>query len=547
MRDPRERPGYGTESDLARRDARSAVSAGHDAKTHLANHEGLLCVSGETRVAEADLMLRLSDASCQRSEVLSCPQIDTVPAYAPPIARLCDPQCGGGSLVTSGDSASSPSAGETSEEVVQSILADYDRASRTFGELAEKLETLVEDLLRTNRLRYHSVAGRQKARASLERKLRTGGGKYGGLQDITDVVGIRVITYFSDDVDSLARVFEQEFDIDRENSIDRREVIEPDRFGYISLHYVAELPLSRTELTEMARFSGLVFEIQVRSILQHAWAEIEHDLGYKAETAIPRLLRRRFSRVAGMLEAVDEEFSRLRNDSASYAASIEETVIARPDTASLDRDSVRALMETNALVRELDERIRNVSGLSMMFLDEEELASVAGSRSRDLQAAGFESVADVERALDARGDHIVRFAARWLRSDSRTSQELPPGISLFYLGYLSGLQSRSRERLVSYLQLSSVSVRLDIEKIADDLLAAFQEEFPLFRVTWKLVNGDFGTQSFDTEEEAMAVARTVDGIALVHRDPAGSVSVFRAGKELAGADAAQAIQEFSAQ
>ena len=98
---------------------------------------------------------------------------------------------------------------------------------------------------------------------------------------MTDITGVRVITYFADQVDEIAKVMEGEFNIDIKNSIDKRDILDPDRFGYLSLHYViVSLSSARCALAEYRSFSELKAEVQVRSILQHAWAEIEHDLGY---------------------------------------------------------------------------------------------------------------------------------------------------------------------------------------------------------------------------------------------------------------------------
>lgn len=54
------------------------------------------------------------------------------------------------------------------------------------------------------------------------------------------------------------------------------------RLGYQSIHYLVKLPDQKTEWAEYKRFEGLIAEIQVRTILQHAWAEMEHDIQYKS-------------------------------------------------------------------------------------------------------------------------------------------------------------------------------------------------------------------------------------------------------------------------
>ena len=88
-------------------------------------------------------------------------------------------------------------------------------------------------------------------------------------------------------VDKLAKVIERNFKIDTENSIDKR-VMDPERFGYSSLHYIVEYTPERLKLIEYKYFTGIKFEIQIRSILQHAWAETEHDLGYKSKNEVQR-------------------------------------------------------------------------------------------------------------------------------------------------------------------------------------------------------------------------------------------------------------------
>lgn len=73
---------------------------------------------------------------------------------------------------------------------------------------------------------------------SLFEKLNRPGKAYQELGDVTDLVGLRIITYLPEDVDGVAQIIEDEFAIDRVNSIDKRLTSDPDRFGYASLHKV---------------------------------------------------------------------------------------------------------------------------------------------------------------------------------------------------------------------------------------------------------------------------------------------------------------------
>jgi putative GTP pyrophosphokinase len=98
-------------------------------------------------------------------------------------------------------------------------------------------------------------------------------------------------------------------------SSDKGDVLrKEERFGYLSVHYLVPLLRQRTDLPEYRRFDGLVAEIQVRTILQHAWAEIEHDIQYKSLTTIPSGVRRRFMSLAGLLEIADRELQAVQDE-----------------------------------------------------------------------------------------------------------------------------------------------------------------------------------------------------------------------------------------
>jgi hypothetical protein len=112
----------------------------------------------------------------------------------------------------------------------------------------------------------------------------------------------------------------------------------------------------------------LKFEIQVRSILQHAWAEIEHDLEYKSREAVPRQIRRRFARLSGLLELADAEFVRLRNEIESYQQELPSEIETAPATVLIDRDSLTALIRQNRTIADLDAQIAN--RLNMKTADE---------------------------------------------------------------------------------------------------------------------------------------------------------------------------------
>lgn len=72
-----------------------------------------------------------------------------------------------------------------------------------------------------------------------------------------------------------------EFSIDEGNSGNKADMLETDKVGYLSVHYFLKLNNKRLALSEYKGYKGLKCEVQVRTLLQHAWAEIEHDRNYK--------------------------------------------------------------------------------------------------------------------------------------------------------------------------------------------------------------------------------------------------------------------------
>ena len=157
---------------------------------------------------------------------------------------------------------------DDSESSVDDIVALYVKEERLYEDCTSRLRELLERLLEGAGLtdRLHTVTCRRKKPEKLREKLLKGDGRYSSLDDITDLVGIRVVTYFADDVDAIAEVIENEFDIDLENSTDKREALEADRFGYLSLHYVCSLSTARADFAEYRPFKDMKCEIQVRSV-----------------------------------------------------------------------------------------------------------------------------------------------------------------------------------------------------------------------------------------------------------------------------------------
>ena len=228
----------------------------------------------------------------------------------------------------------------------EAILQEYQDNLPRFREVEQEVKEKLKQTLADAGLLVAAIESRIKAYDSLAGKLELKGHKYKSLADLTDILGLRVITFYIDDVDKVASAVERLFEIDWENSVDKRKIHEIDSFGYLSLHYICKVPDFPYR-----------FEIQMRTLLQHAWANMDHDTGYKSGVEIPRRYMRNMSRLAGMLELVDDEFSKIRIELTDYRRRVQALVRSgNLDEVPIDGDTFRSYLELEPF-NQLNKRI----------------------------------------------------------------------------------------------------------------------------------------------------------------------------------------------
>jgi ppGpp synthetase/RelA/SpoT-type nucleotidyltranferase len=192
-------------------------------------------------------------------------------------------------------------------------LESYTRDLSSIQQAAALAREIVERIARETGVQVHLVAARAKAIESMRGKLRRKGYKRPERR-VTDAIGVRVITYYRDAVDPVVSQLKRSLEINQRDSVDKRSVLGLRQFGYRSVHLIARLKPGKglTAAHEVLRDHW--FEIQVRSILEHAWAEIDHEIVYKSGIEQPNPFLRRFAALAGGLEVLDNEFLTLRGE-----------------------------------------------------------------------------------------------------------------------------------------------------------------------------------------------------------------------------------------
>jgi putative GTP pyrophosphokinase len=357
------------------------------------------------------------------------------------------------------------------------IIDDFDQQEPLLQQLAEKLRILLHELTNTGNTRVNSVTARVKSRESLLHKLGKTEGKYQHLAQITDLCGARIITYFEDGVDAVAKLVEAEFEIDLSNSVDKRALRDVDRFGYTSVHYIARFNETRTRLSEYSRFQGMSFEVQIRSVLQHAWAEIEHDLQYKGEASLPREFTRRFARLAGLLEIADAEFIGIRDAIRGYPEPLPDPLNPALSPVPLNLDSMKALIEDSSTTIGVDKRLADAINVPVVGQMLE-----SGFAFKVLNHLDVKTIGAVESALSSGADRIVGFANAWLNRPDPLQvplDSLPRGISLYYLAFDLILQAQeSVPEVAAILRAVGLRTGTEADEMAKELRDVYDASMP---------------------------------------------------------------------
>ena len=272
----------------------------------------------------------------------------------------------------------------------QLILEEYRDMQPVFATMKEVVLTELQKCLSRFNILVTAVEARIKSEDSLVGKLQLKGHKYRTLGDLTDIMGARIITFYSDEVDKIAALMEDLFEIDRENSVDKRKMHELNSFGYMSLHYICRIPRKLYHDPAHPEINEYRFELQMRTALQHVWANINHDTGYKSGVEVPVEHLRNLTRLAGMLELADDEFSRIRRQITDYRRKVQTLVSSGNfDEVGLNGDTFRSYLAIHPFER-LTNRIAAINQAEVM-------QDAPLGYLKVLQGLGFKTLGDVEK------------------------------------------------------------------------------------------------------------------------------------------------------
>lgn len=283
------------------------------------------------------------------------------------------------------------------------ILEDYRDKWSTFVKMKEVIVNALRKTLAESGICVTAIEGRIKTEASLAGKLELKGQKYAFLDDITDIVGVRVITFYTDDVDKISAFAETMFGIDWDNSVDKRKMHQLDSFGYSSLHYICRLPESLYSDPQNPWVNDFRFELQLRTTLQHMWANMYHDIGYKSGFEVPKEHLRNLNRLAGMLELADDEFSRIRTAINDYRRQVIDLVSnGKFDDVSLNGDTFKNYLN----LKPFDKLNRRVAAINQAEIHESSLIPYL----KVFKLMDFKTLGDLDKMLKEDSDDAFQLA-----------------------------------------------------------------------------------------------------------------------------------------
>jgi len=225
----------------------------------------------------------------------------------------------------------------------ESLKEEYDNKYPKYEKLAKSLENTLKRLLEgTN---YIIITSRIKEYDSLLEKIQRK--NYDKpFEKMKDICGLRIVCPYLSDTEIISKIINDEFDV--EESVDKSDLLEPDKFGYRSYHFIIKLKKDWLTVPDYRDLGGIKAEIQLRTILMHAWADIEHVLSYKSKEDVPRELQRDLSKLSALLELADGQLDDLWNRKIDYMEGILQDAKARGDfdtSKPINFDSFEAFIQ----------------------------------------------------------------------------------------------------------------------------------------------------------------------------------------------------------
>lgn len=194
----------------------------------------------------------------------------------------------------------------------EELKQNWDSEKSVYEEIGLKTSMFLKNEILRQEI-YPEITYRTKELLSIVKKIqRKSKEKKYDFKDLKDKLGIRVVCSFSSDLEIVDKIIRQNFNIEKVEY--KKEELEYDKLDYTSNHYDLKIKSEKIFFENTSDFENKIFELQVRSINQHAWSSSAHILTYKKDAEIPKALQRRVYRLLSLYEIADDEFSNINHE-----------------------------------------------------------------------------------------------------------------------------------------------------------------------------------------------------------------------------------------
>jgi putative GTP pyrophosphokinase len=289
---------------------------------------------------------------------------------------------------------------EPSEDQIETWSRDFDAHRHMYQALLDEVQFSLDAAIAAKSLKVHSCISRLKSAGSFREKITRK--KYADpTREMTDIVGARIVCLFLDDLEIVNTIIDETFDVIEYE--DKSKMAPPDFLRYQSVHYNCRIHPSHSG-PRYDPIKEIIFEVQCRTILQDAWATVEHYLAYKGSNSIPDELRRDFSALVGLFHVADKSFQQLFNASlqkdidaqakiheVTTTASVTGTTSEQVDVV-IDRSTIKAFLRST-----YEDRKRSSDSTYSEFVEELAAVEITGiTHLRSLLLQGHNAAADFE-------------------------------------------------------------------------------------------------------------------------------------------------------
>ena len=261
-------------------------------------------------------------------------------------------------------------------QTLNALRRRYSRIYDTCEDFADQCKRILNARIEKKKLKVQAINPRAK---SVESFIKKASKKHNGVlkydepfEQIEDICGVRVICYLPSDIRTIEEAIDESFDIqDIEDKDEQRAIGQ--QFGYSSKHFIVKLNRDRALQDGNEDVVDMICEIQVRTVLQHAWAEIDHRIRYKADQPLPKLQHDAFATLAGLLQLADREFQRIQDfaEASKKEAALElvevETEVAKDTRSKYTSEATKSSAKKSSRIL----KGKNEEGLSAKELMEQ--------------------------------------------------------------------------------------------------------------------------------------------------------------------------------